>query len=125
MMYKKANKRELGEEKEKLAADFLCTLGYDILETNYRTRFEEIDIIARDEKTIVFVEVKYRNSNRYGDPLEAINYGKQRRISMGALSYLSQNNIPIESTSIRFDAIGIFKGKITHIKNAFGYMGFK
>ncbi len=124
-MYNKANKRAVGEEKEKLAADYLSSLGYDILETNYRTKFEEIDIIARDDKTIVFVEVKYRNGERYGNPLEAINYNKQRRISMGAVSYLSRSNISIESTSIRFDAIGISKGRITHVKDAFCYMGFK
>ncbi|MBQ9234711.1 MAG: YraN family protein [Lachnospiraceae bacterium] len=124
-MYKKTNKRALGEEKEKLAADYLRSLGYDILETNYRTKYEEIDIIARDEGTIVFVEVKYRNSDKYGNPLEAVTFSKQRRISMGAVYYLSQNNISVDNSSIRFDAIGISKGEIKHIKDAFSYMGYR
>ncbi|MBQ9278892.1 MAG: YraN family protein [Lachnospiraceae bacterium] len=124
-MYKNNNKRALGEEKEQLAADYLSNIGYNILETNYRTRFEEIDIIAKDDETYVFVEVKYRNNDIYGNPLESINYSKQRRISMGAVSYLSKNKICIESTSIRFDAIGITNGKITHIKDAFEYMGIR
>ena len=124
-MYKKTNKRALGEEKEKLAADYLRSLGYDILETNYRTKYEEIDIIARDEGTIVFVEVKYRNSDKYGNPLEAVTFSKQRRISMGAVYYLSQNYISVDNSSIRFDAIGISKGEIKHIKDAFSYMGYR
>ncbi len=117
------NKRTLGSEKEKLAAAYLTQKGYDIIETNYRTRYEEIDIIAKDKNTIVFVEVKYRKNESFGNPLESITLNKQKRISMGAAIYLSNKNKSIEKTSIRFDAIGITGEKITHIKDAFGYIG--
>ncbi len=123
-MYGKVNKRRLGFDKEKLTVDYLKDLGYDILETNFRTRYEEIDIIARDGNTLVFVEVKYRKSQSFGSPLEAVNYNKQRRISMGALSYLCMKKLSLDVTPIRFDAVGICDDKITHIKNAFSYTGF-
>lgn len=123
-MYSKINKRKLGADKEQVAVDYLKGIGYDILETNFRTRYEEIDIVARDGKTLVFVEVKYRKNDSFGSPLEAVNYYKQRRISMGAVSYLSMNNMSVDNTAIRFDAVGICRDEITHIKNAFSYVGF-
>lgn len=122
-MYGKINKRKLGADKEQTAANYLQGLGYDILETNFRTRYEEIDIVARDGKTLVFVEVKYRTNDNFGNPLEAVTPAKQKKISMGAVSYLNMKKISAEHTSIRFDAIGICGDKITHIKNAFLYSG--
>ncbi|MBQ7707625.1 MAG: YraN family protein [Lachnospiraceae bacterium] len=120
-MQNKINKRKIGQDKEKLACDFLKDKGFEILETNYRTVYEEIDIIAREENTLVFVEVKYRKSDKCGTPFESISIGKQRRISLGAVSYLKDKRLVPDNTSIRFDAIGITDKTILHIENAFEF----
>ncbi len=117
------NNRVTGEEKEQLAIDFLRKKGYFIIESNFRVRQAEIDIIARDGSTIVFVEVKYRSSTTQGHPLEAVDCRKQQKISRAALSYLSRNKISLDNTSIRFDVIGILGKEITHIENAFYFRG--
>ena len=85
---------------------------------NYRTRYSEIDV-AQDSLDLVFIEVKYRSSSAAGDPLEAINAQKIRRIRNAAQNYLKENGYNPESTNIRFDAIGVLGDKINHIKNAF------
>ncbi|MBQ9608738.1 MAG: YraN family protein [Lachnospiraceae bacterium] len=117
------NKRKIGADKEKLAAEYLGAMGLKIIDRNYRTRYEEIDIIAKDDETYVFVEVKYRKNDKYGTPLEAVNTDKIRRISMGAVSYLNNHKLPLDNTPIRFDVIGICKDDITYVKNAFDYAG--
>ena len=117
------NKRLTGGEKEQIAVDYLRQKGYFIIETNFRIRQAEIDIVARDNATIVFVEVKYRSTDKSGHPLEAVDYRKQQRISRAALSYISKNKISLDNTSIRFDVIGILGKKITHVENAFCFRG--
>ena len=74
------NKRETGAKYEELAAQYLVNSGYKIIELNYRIKTGEIDIIASDINTIVFCEVKYRRTNQYGYPEEAVNYIKQSKI---------------------------------------------
>ena len=71
----------------------------------------------------MFVEVKYRSSDKSGHPLEAVDFRKQQRISRAALSYISKNKISLDNTSIRFDVIGILGKKITHVENAFCFRG--
>ena len=95
--------------------------GYFIIYKNYRVRQGEIDIIARDGGTIVFVEVKYRKNECSGHPLEAVNAHKIKQISKTALFYMHQNNISVDNISIRFDVIGILGEKIYHIENAFDF----
>ncbi len=111
------NKRTTGAAYEKLAAKYLVEKGYKILTVNYYTRFGEIDIVARDGMTIVFVEVKYRKSARYGHPYEAVNKEKRRRIMLSALAYGKKHHIL--GQGMRFDIIDILKGEITHYKHAF------
>ena len=89
------NKRQVGTEKETLAAEYLREKGYFIIEKNYRVRQGEIDLIARDGACIVFVEVKYRADGRSGDALEAVTGAKIRQISKMALFYLNQKKISI------------------------------
>ncbi len=113
------NKRSIGRIWEKKAADYLRNNGYEILYFNYRTRYSEIDIIAQDRDALVFVEVKYRRTLSQGDPLEAVDYRKQRRIINAALCFLKDKGYDIDNTSIRFDVIGILGDDIKHIKNAF------
>lgn len=111
--------RKIGREKEDLAAEYLEKKGYFIIEKNYSVRQAELDIVARQNDTLVFAEVKYRKNDKTGHPLEAVNYNKQKKISKAALFYMQQNKISIYNTSIRFDVIGILDDNITHIENAF------
>ncbi|MBO5426746.1 MAG: YraN family protein [Lachnospiraceae bacterium] len=117
------NNRVTGQDKENIAVNYLKNKGYFIIQTNFRVRQGEIDIVARDGSTIVFVEVKYRSTSRSGNPLEAVNKTKQRKISKAALFYLNKNKISPDNTPIRFDVIGILGEQITHIENAFDYVG--
>jgi len=107
----------LAESGELAAAEYLKKKGFKILEKNFRCVFGEIDIIARDNKTICFVEVKSRSSAQFGWPVEAISKIKRRHIANSALFYLKKYNL-IESAA-RFDAVSILDGKVTLIKNAF------
>ncbi len=114
-------KQQFGRESESIAARYLKKQGYKILEQNYRTKIGEIDIIARDKQTLVFVEVKARKSDRFGNPKWAVTPKKQRKISMIALYYLKltkQSNV-----KARFDVVTISheqdKPKVEIVKNAF------
>jgi putative endonuclease len=111
----------LGED---LAAQFLVSRGYRILERNYRCKGGEVDIVARDQqdKSLVFVEVKTRRGLSYGVPQLAVTPFKQRQISKAALSWLSRNRL--HDTNARFDVIAILlhtdaTHSIEHIRNAF------
>lgn len=110
------NKREKGLFYEDAAAAFLENNGVTILERNYSCKLGEIDIIGIDDDTLVFFEVKYRNTNMYGHALEAIDYKKQKKIIKVANYYMAYKNI---DKYIRFDAIGIQENDIEWIKNAF------
>ena len=117
------NKRDLGGEKELLAAKYLEEKGYTILQMNYKVRQAEIDIVAFDEvrNALVFVEVKYRATSKAGSSLDAVTPSKQRKICQAALFYMNQKRINPETMNIRFDVVGIDGDKITHIENAFLY----
>ena len=107
-------KGDIGENK---AVKYLTDKGYEILETNYKNKLGEIDIIAKDDTRIVFVEVKARATAKYGYPREAVNEYKQRKIRMVAESYLK--NKRLLNSYIRFDVIEILAGNITHLIAAF------
>jgi len=111
------DKGKVGKEQEQLAVKFLKSKGYKILHTNYTCKIGEIDIIAEDKNIIVFVEVKYRKSDYFGLPREAVNYYKQRKIRQVATFYLKWNKTL--STPCRFDVIDILGDKITHLENCF------
>ena len=115
------NKRQLGTDYEDKACEYLSKIGYEILDRNFRSRKGEIDIIARENSTIVFVEVKYRQSKAYGYSTEAVDTKKQMiiyRVAEGYLSYKKE----YFGMPCRFDVIGFDDGRINHIKNAFGGM---
>jgi putative endonuclease len=114
------NQRKLGGSYEQMAADFLSRHGYRILERNFRCRIGEIDIVARDGACLVFVEVKYRSSLRFGGPMAAVNLKKQRTISRVASFYLASHHLGFD-TPCRFDVVGILPDRITVEKNAFLY----
>jgi putative endonuclease len=110
----------LGKEGEGIAADFLLNRGYSILGKNFRTVFGEIDIVAQDSGTVVFVEVKTRTDIAFGYPFEAVNFKKREKIRKTALCFLKKLK---KSVPARFDVLSIYfengKAKIDHIKDAF------
>jgi len=114
--------KSLGHIGEDIACYYLERHGYKILVRNYRRRFGEIDIIARDGKSLVFIEVKTRSNNRFGNPLEAVDTRKQGQIAKVALDYLARNKLLDKPA--RFDIVTIFYKKeqipdVEIIKNGF------
>ena len=102
---------------ERMAGEYLCGIGCEILEYNYYTSYGEIDIIAKDGVCIVFVEVKYRKNANFGLPREAVNFQKQNKLRLVATSYIRKYRLL--DKQCRFDVIEILGKEITHIKDAF------
>lgn len=110
-------KKSVGKLGEDLATIYLNRMGYKILARNFRCRAGEIDIIAKDIEEIVFIEVKTRTNNIYGEPSEAVDYIKKEHMIKTANYYLYINKL--YNKSIRFDVIEAFlsnKFHINHIK---------
>jgi len=111
--------KEIGDQAEKDAVELLKKNGYKILQKNYRVPFGEVDIIAKDKKAIVFVEVKMRSSDGFGLPQEFVDKRKRKKIIAAAISYIKVNNL--KDTDFRFDvvALGNALEKPEIIKSAF------
>ena len=114
-------KKELGRRGEEVAFRFLKKKGYRIIEKNYVCRMGEMDIIAKEKDTLVFIEVKTRTSALFGPPQLAVNFSKQRQLSKVALNYLKEKRL--EDVKARFDVVAILLGQsqeeIELIKDAF------
>jgi len=112
----------LGKSGEDVACGELERRGYAIVARRYRTRAGEIDIVARDGATLVFVEVKTRMHDEYGDPLEAVTTSKQRKLTLMALDFLARAKPgPVPC---RFDVVSVRWGRrggpdIEVVRNAF------
>ncbi|MDO5301238.1 MAG: YraN family protein [Tissierellia bacterium] len=101
--------KSLGKRGEDLAATFLENLGYRILQRNYRTRRGEVDIVALDRFTLVFVEVKSRRSSTYGRALEAVDEHKQRQIYQTAEAFLHEHQGEgYYDLNVRFDVVEVY-----------------
>ncbi len=112
----------VGNRGEELAAAFLVRNGFELIERNFRCKGGEVDIVAKDGKTLVFVEVKSRKTLTYGVPQLAVTPFKQRQISKAALTWLAKNHK--HDSPARFDVIAIllngdYQHQIEHIRNAF------
>ena len=111
---------KIGRKGENLAVDFLKDKGYEILETNWFYDHKEIDIIAKHNNTIIFVEVKTRTTGFFGEPYEFVNVKKQEFLIEAATNYIFENNIDLP---VRFDIISIIikgdKIKLEYLKDAF------
>lgn len=106
-----------GLQGEDRAAQYLLDKGYHIVARNWHNRGrKELDIVAVDGDTMVFVEVKTRRANSLTSPLEAINAAKIHRLALAAHSFIRINHITM---NVRFDVIGITGALIEHIENAF------
>lgn len=115
------NKREVGSAYERKAGLFLERQGLKILCYNFRSRCGEIDIVAGDGDTVVFVEVKYRRNEERGLPQEAVGYQKRRRICRVADYYRMLHGMG-DFSPVRFDVVAICGGRITWFQNAFDYI---
>ena len=96
---------QTGKRGEDIAVAYLKNRGYRIIERNYKCLFGEIDIVAKDRDTVVFVEVKSRKSEKFGDPQGAVGREKQKKISRISLKYLDEKHLyPCDA---RFDVVAI------------------
>lgn len=114
-------RQQLGLEGETTACEELERLGYTIIERRYRTRFGEIDVIADDRGTVVFVEVKTKTDCTFSDPVESVTKQKQRRLVSMAEQYVAYHRLG--NTPCRFDVVTVDTSAapphITHYKDAF------
>jgi putative endonuclease len=122
-MVRISDKKQLGSWGEQQAASFLTTQGYRIITQNYRCRYGEIDLIAKDKTVWCFIEVKTRQTASFGDGYQAVTPLKRRHMYKAAIFYLSQAGLMEEPA--RFDIVSIdfysqTEYRIHLIKNAFG-----
>jgi putative endonuclease len=107
---------QAGASSEDRAAAFLLRHGYRIVERNFRCKVGELDIVARDGETLVFVEVRSRRSDQYGSALDAVGVRKQQKVSRVAMLYIAWKRPRFDQA--RFDVVAITGGKIALIKDA-------
>ena len=105
-----------GQRGEEIACAYLRSRGYAIIERNWRSRFGEVDIIAREGGALVFVEVKSRASAGFGGPEAALTLRKRRRIVATARAYLNEVRSDL---AVRFDLVALCGGRITLYRDAF------
>ncbi len=113
---------QAGCKGEEIAAEYLINLGFKILDRNFHSQQGEIDLIARDKNTLVFVEVKNYSFRSYGSAVGAVRKGKRESIIHAARTYLFKNNL--KDVNCRFDVLTIFRKRtgsqvIELYKNAF------
>ncbi|MFO7809811.1 MAG: YraN family protein [Candidatus Delongbacteria bacterium] len=120
----RSNNKKTGDRGESIASQFLEDNGYRIIDRNFRySIFGEMDIIAKKDGTLVFVEVKTYKTEEFGEPLLLVNNKKQQKLRKLAQIYMLQKKI--NDIDCRFDVIGIKIAKVgtdssvTHIENAF------
>lgn len=98
-------RQQLGRDGEQCAVDALLARGYAILARRHRTRFGELDIVARDGETLVFVEVKARRGTSFGQPGDAVHWRKRRRLARLAEAFVAERRL--HRVPCRFDVVGI------------------
>ena len=117
----------LGERGERIAARYLKRLGYKIIAQRHRDSLGELDLVAVDGRTVVFVEVKTRRSDMAGHPADAVDEEKQRRLTRLAVSYLKQHDLLEERC--RFDVVAVTwpddgqPAQVEHFQHAFPAVG--
>lgn len=112
------NKTELGDEAEAQARKHLETAGLRYIESNYRCKLGEIDLILRDKNCYVFVEVRMRSSSRFGGALASVTPSKQRKVQLSAQHYL-QNKKLFDKVPMRFDVVALNSDGIDWVQGAF------
>jgi len=112
------NSKSIGDAAEFKAVGFLRSKKVKIIDTNFHSKLGELDIVAQEESTLCFIEVKYRKNSFFRQPYEAVSKSKQKKIIRTAEFYL-QKHPAFSKHPCRFDIISIVKDDITWIKNAF------
>lgn len=112
------NTQLAGREGEARAAQYLRRHGWTVLDANYRSRFGEIDLIARKRNTVAFVEVKLRRDARFAAAAEAVTPRKQEKLRLTAQQWIAEHG---DALDLRFDIIEVYtaSGEMNHIENAF------
>lgn len=115
------DKKTIGDKGESFAAAFYEKSGYSVVKRNYHSRYGEIDLIAENETEVCFVEVKTRNLSALGNPAEAVDYRKQKKMTLTAMKYLGESECFKQP---RFDVLEVWQeeGRIVKynlIENAF------
>lgn len=113
------NRVTVGKRWEDEVAAYLLKMGYSILERNFRFRSKEIDIIAKKDDILVFVEVKYRRNRSFGSGLDAVTARKRDNIRSAAVYYMDKKRL--YDHNVRFDVASIEQEKLLYIENAFQY----
>ena len=116
------NTRKIGTAQEQRVAAWMKQHGYYIVEHNFNCHFGEIDLITKKDGYLIFVEVKYRSNLAYGEPCEAVDYRKQKRISNAAAFYLRRYGYPMDQPC-RFDVAQVSADGIELLEDAFPYCG--
>ena len=116
-----APRKEFGELGERVAERWLRSRGWRVLQRRFRNGHRDIDLVAERDGTVAFVEVKARRGVRFGDPVEAVDWRKQRELARSAAVWVDRHGRP--NDSYRFDVIGVLMDgnsvRIKHITNAF------
>lgn len=109
--FKSKTTKDIGDEAEKLACEYLIEQGLTLVERNFQVKGGEIDIVMRDGKHLVFIEVRYRNNNRFGSGAESVDGRKQARLIKAASAYL-QTKSTLTYQPARFDVMSITAGEL-------------
>lgn len=113
------NKREHGALYERRAESYLQAQGLQPVTRNYQCKLGEIDLIMCQGQTLVFVEVRFRNSGQFGGAAMSVTHTKQRKVRRAALCYLQMKGLNEAHQSCRFDLVAIDGNQINWIANAF------
>lgn len=118
----KKSARKIGEDGENIVAKYLMLKGFEIISRNFYIRGGEVDVVALDRDTLVFVEVKFRTTDTFGTGAEQLNRQKRKRIKVAGICYLQKHGCEHDFNGIRYDfialtQIGPAKFKLKHFKN--------
>ncbi|WP_085247663.1 YraN family protein [Gilliamella mensalis] len=114
-----ANKKQIGVHYENIARQYLLKQGLELLAQNCQFRFGELDLIMRDNKCLVFIEVRYRKNANFGEAEMTVTLNKQNKIKQAAQLWMMAQNLNIENTEFRFDVFAITGKCQKWIINAF------
>jgi len=116
-----AARQEFGELGERIAERWLRRQGWRVVQRRFRSGHRDIDLVVEREGTVAFVEVKARKGLAFGDPVEAVNWSKQRELVRSASVWIDRHGRPAES--YRFDVVGVLvegdRVRVRHVPNAF------
>ena len=116
-----AARQAFGELGERIAERWLRRQGWRVLQRRFRSGHRDIDLVVERDGTVAFVEVKARRGSQFGDPVQAVNWNKQKQLVRSAVTWIDRHGRPSES--YRFDVVGVLiegdRVRVRHIANAF------